>query len=920
MTVQPTICVLGYTHPLSGAFGAHPVLGGPLDLNDGQIFTLTSPQGVALSPPIRTLLSAGNIRTTGEAGLRAIYRHNREVQLRVILGPSSSYASFIASVRSLLAWLSAPPRERVVLKYQPMTASAPVYLDVVAAAHTLPTDEEQWLRLQLEPIEILLVVRPGLRGERVVLQNLVANPGFEAPMGGGTAQTPPAAFFDTFTTANAYTSIAGSAPSVAANVMTVPAGAIVQFGSPVCGAISLWQVRFQWATGLIAVFNLHYTDANNRLAAQIDSNLYIAHVIAGTSHNLGITPVALTNGTWYWIKITQFPSPPGDPPVVVATLYNDASGSVGTQVATTGAQATFDAVTALIGPPNFEPVGASLKIGGAFNNVQLLQLFGPGGWLQQSTGTGVCSFAWDGTRGELGMSGSATPGTQTYGGGPVTSFGSARIDLPPAGTVTAGYTNYAGGTPTGTNAMPVAAAGNTLGVACYAKSQGLHASNAGVALVVNEYDASGSFLRASTAASTLGGTTNAGWTRLAGSVTTGASCAYVGIVCQVTDTAVAGESANAVVWFDTVQVWNQTTTGQTSMPYCELRFPNSPAQLVVSGLQGDLPTPAALSLGSYVPSLPTGAALTLALGRAGRTNPNAALVGASHGWYASSGFTPQSGATLDATSYNGFYPSASVTSAGWNPRAFSLHPADALGIYALFVRFLTQQSAPNLTNVQAREVVAQLIDAWYGLTSGTDQLGAQSGPWTAPIAASNTWQAVNVGQVSIPPLAAAALADLSQNYVIPRPQWVDNTLGGSICSANAQALVPIDGSLLLALLNNPANAPFSVTNQWLWTYFDALLAAGGPAGVASSTVAWTYSLETSSLPNAAHSGGGPGSQTSGAINLTSAADPYLTLDPALGTASSPGTNQLVGLITDTGGTVLPLHAEIVYTPLYLWPR
>ena len=42
------------------------------------------------------------------------------------------------------------------------------------------------------------------------------------------------------------------------------------------------------------------------------------------------------------------------------------------------------------------------------------------------------------------------------------------------------------------------------------------------------------------------------------------------------------------------------------MPYCELRFPASPAQLVVSGLLGDLPAPAHLAWGTYLASLPTG--------------------------------------------------------------------------------------------------------------------------------------------------------------------------------------------------------------------------------------------------------------------------------------------------------------------------
>ena len=39
-----TTLQLGYTNPLTDVFGAHPTLGGPLDLDDGQTYTLVSPE------------------------------------------------------------------------------------------------------------------------------------------------------------------------------------------------------------------------------------------------------------------------------------------------------------------------------------------------------------------------------------------------------------------------------------------------------------------------------------------------------------------------------------------------------------------------------------------------------------------------------------------------------------------------------------------------------------------------------------------------------------------------------------------------------------------------------------------------------------------------------------------------------------
>jgi hypothetical protein len=127
----------------------------------------------------------------------------------------------------------------------------------------------------------------------------------------------------------------------------------------------------------------------------------------------------------------------------------------------------------------------------------------------------------------------------------------------------------------------------------------------------------------------------------------------------------------------------------------------------------------------------------------------------------------------------------------------------------------------------------------------------------------------------------------------------------------------------MGLLNNPSNAPFVVTNQWLWVYQDGLLVNRAAVG---DTAATTYSLESSALPNPAHAGGGPGTSSTGVINVNSGADPQLTLDPTLSIASTAtaaggvGVNQLAGYVADGAGAVLPLAVEIVYDPLYLYPR
>jgi hypothetical protein len=361
------------------------------------------------------------------------------------------------------------------------------------------------------------------------------------------------------------------------------------------------------------------------------------------------------------------------------------------------------------------------------------------------------------------------------------------------------------------------------------------------------------------------------------------------------------------------------------MPYCELRFAQSPAQLLLTGLLGDLPTPASLAWGTYLTSWATGATLGYAIGRRAQSSALAKLVGASLG-DSRAAASPQSTPTLDAGSYGG-YAIAALVNPGWNPRAFSFAPSDALGVFHLLSRFQSAQSAGNLANVQTRVVTQQKRAAWWGSLTNLDQLGAYFGPWSAPLSASATWTPCDAGQASVPALPVGALTDLTASFLTPRTQWEDTTAGGSTCHCNWQLLLPIDGALLVGVVNNPANAPFGVTTQWLWVYHDGLLL--NRAGVGDSA-ATTYSLETTPSANPGHGGGGPGTQGTGVINVNSGADPTLILDPTLAVAAvstavgvaagGSGVNQLAGYVADGVGAVLPLHAEIAYSPLSLYPR
>jgi hypothetical protein len=361
-------------------------------------------------------------------------------------------------------------------------------------------------------------VRPGLKGDRVTLQNLAPNPGFE--QGSGPAVL---VFSDNFASVNAYAVQAGSAPTVASSVMTLVAGARVAFGSPAWSSLNLWQLRFKWVSGLTARFYLHYTDANNHLRAEAAGTSWaLIHRVAGTPTTVATGAVTLTNGNFYWIKVTQFPSPAPSatvaPPYLTASLFNDSAGAVGSLVT------------------------------------------------------------------------------------------------------------------------------------------------------------------------------------------------------------------------------------------------------------------------------------------------NGALAGS-----------------------------------GWNPRAFSFKPSDARGVYHLYTWLRSQQSAGNLPNLTARAAIQQLLSPWYGQSGGADQLATYSGGYVTPLVASNAWTAADVGQVAVPPFPAGTLTDLAQTYLTPRAQLGDSSGASAGAQVNWAALIPVDGGLLTALVNNPSNAPFAVTNSWLWTYFDGLgMAAGGDS-------AWTYSLAATAL-------------------------------------------------------------------------
>ncbi|WIG60015.1 MAG: hypothetical protein OJF49_002763 [Ktedonobacterales bacterium] len=1159
-----TLLKLGYSNPLTDSFGAHPILGPVLDLNDGATYTLLAPEvgGIELQPPPRTIALAGNIRTQGERATRALYRHNRTVRVPLLLGPMSSYAALTAALRELLQWVNAAPQVPMTLLYQPPNATQPVYLDIVGAAHSLPADESDWLRLQLEPVELVFVCRPGLRGDRITLQNLVSNPGFEQGSGPGVP-----VFTELFANLAAYTQVAGSAPTLApantfvdalmanggsallayyrldetsgtaaydiagqgytgtthgsptqnvagllsgdtdacytfasassqyvsvpstavfpsgnsplsvgvwfkiasapaataqlwsygdittghhalslylattgkltcdvgagasvlssasavsnavahfaaltwdgttltlwldgvsqgtatpgaqsipttptvnlganatpaayfsgqldeaclwsaalsstqiANIYTaghsgasgtlasafsLPVSGQVSFGSAQWASVNAWQLRFRYTTGLTLRAFLHYVDGNNYVQAQVTgTQLSLAHKVGGTFTTIQTVTVALTYEGWYWLQCTQFPTVNATPttqfpnvnanyPYLTAAVTYDDNGAVGAQIAAASGPAV-DVAIALTGKPQMLAQGAALVVGG-----NVVNLFGPGGWSVATGGgagglgvTSVAIGSWEQASANLPPLGLVNVNAGNAVQVPVTSYGCARLDIPAGSTALDArwQTPTSGFGPNGLIPLPGSGgAGVTLAYAFAANSTGF-AGTARVQLYWTEYTAAGAALGTYQAASV---TPPAGWQGYASTfVTQNAGCAAISIFIRILDAA-TGTSVGAVLWLDNVQVWSVSSTGLAvgSMPYCELRFPQSPAQVVLSGLLGDLPCPAALSFGAYLTSLPQGGALSFAVGRSAQPSATARLTAAMNGFYGSAlGAGQQATAALDATAYGG-YTISNNPQTGWSAKGFAPLASDAPGVYHLLERFLSTQSVGNLPNVQVRANTQQRLLPWFGASSSADQLGNSYGPYAALLSASNTWTIVDTGQVTLPPYSQGAMTDPTQTYLVPHPQWQDLTAGGAMCSASWCALLPIDGSLIVGVVNNPSNAASALSNTWLWTYFDGLLVN---RAAAQDAPGWLYSLEAVATPNAAHAGGGPGTQGTGNVNVNSGADPYLILDPtsALPQTGQAGVNQLVAYVADQAGAVLGFAGEVSYSPLYLWPR
>ena len=716
-----------------------------------------------------------------------------------------------------------------------------------------------------------------------------SNPFFFGARANGTAflsgTLDEAAIFSTAisnTRLNAYYTAATNSPTSTGNTLVIPSAGRVAFGSPVWSAINTWQVRFRWITSLTATFYLHYTDANNYLAATVSgTTLSLVHVVASVTNTLGTQSIQLANGMQYFVQCTQFPAIDTFPmPQAQVVLKADTGqGAPGATIATISAIALASNSVANSGQPQIAASGAALGMGGPTGGSHSVALFGPGGWGHLgSGGTSLAAGAWDQST------------SRTYPNGPVTSFGAARSDAPPTGGWNATWISQGQvGSPALT--FPPAAPSQVMGAAVWVKTSGM-GSGVQLQLIGDDVDNSGATLR-STTIQTLTGNQSA-WVQLSGTWTTGASTALADIRLVAAD-ATSG-SANGIVWWDNAQLWNQTTTGQTTMPYCEMRFGATPAQLMVSGLVGDIPAPCYLAGGTFLSSLATGGSVVFGIGRRATPNASAVLVGNLQV------YTGIASAVLDGGAYGGYYlkTASNATAVQFDPPTAPRPTVNQIaGVWHFFER--AQSSQSTITNVTVK--ANQADTGWVAYGSSI-----------APLSTASTWTMVDAGQVAFPIGQSAAIAqNPAVATVSASTQWADSTGGGSTIEANWYAYLPVDTNLLYGTILNPSNAGGAITNKWFYIYNDAL----GPFGQVG--VGWRLSQEATALPNPSTAVGGPGSSTSTFPSVNPSADLFLFLDPTT-SANMAGVNQLVAIAADNNGAVLPLAVDLIYAPQYLYPK
>lgn len=671
----------------------------------------------------------------------------------------------------------------------------------------------------------------------------------------------------------AHYTAATTTPAASATTILIPADTNITFGNAAWSAVNQWQIRFRYQAGLTVQALLHATDANDWTGVQMQSGTAngFACLSVGNSitTSLATATVTLVPGVLYWLQLTQFPqivaSAALATPYIQAILAVDTNGSVGSTIATLTGQLTVGVSGKLQLCSNASALGIWI------HNVSL---FGPGGWWFTNAGTGIATGAWQ------------QNSANTYSGGPISSVGAAVISPGATGSLDAYWTTYnptatATVTATAYGLWPVGTTNHTFQASVYLNSTGLVGASCTQSLRVVEFDSSGNQLRSTTLQSVTG---NQSWTKLSGSLTTGANTLYLGLQIRAVDATNA--SANGVITVDNCSWWDQTQTGMLTMPYCELRFPQAPAQLVISGVMGDIPAPAQLLLGIYMSFfiLSRSVVITCQLARRPIAVTSPQLV-----WGAGYAGSIPSGQSmvLDTSAWGGCYHK---TPTGGNNTGLSTDSA-------------TLQSWNGQFHVLARaQITGATTPSAIGLNMAFSQPNGTSPSSTIyPFSANSSWTIGDTGY-SVPVGGlVSGLNNLTRNLVAAAPQ-VNGLV--SFFLTNYLAFLPVDGEMIIVSLKSTSTGSGGGWSNFLHD---------GLSGTVTYMSIITSSNDTFLLDYFAPVGGGSTFQT-----VQSLAASRMYVDPALvGANATHGVNQFVMTATDDQYDILGCALDVIYSPCYL---
>lgn len=190
-------------------------------------------------------------------------------------------------------------------------------------------------------------------------------------------------------TLNAWTTM-GGAPTIAANLVTMPNGARLRGGHTDWQDL-VFRARFRFNTNALPFVQVHANGASDFNDVQVlfdGVNMALQKHVAGVfTGTVGSQAAALVNGTFYWVEVTAVGTS------YSAAVFNDAAGAIGAQIGAgiTGVISDAALQTGMVALGCGGTAGCAF--GGAFNNVCIVNVLCPLGWTIFS-GSGEPAYAW----------------------------------------------------------------------------------------------------------------------------------------------------------------------------------------------------------------------------------------------------------------------------------------------------------------------------------------------------------------------------------------------------------------------------------------------------------------------------------------------------------------------------------------------